>query len=362
MEMNKKRWKVSKKLGMRPGSIIYVGTEHKEKVSIDIIDYTETDYQEKKSADIEDCFKYRDKSSMTWINVNGIHEPVIVEKIGAHFGIHELALEDIVNTGHRPKMEEGENYIFIVLKMLYQYQEGEGLTAEQVSVLFGPGWVITFQETGKDVFDYIRQRIKKTTPRVRLITSDYLAYALVDAVVDHYFVILENIGEKIEELEDEIAERPDPGSLEKIRELKKQLIFMRRSVWPLREIVGTFDRTESDLINDSTGPYLRDLYEHVVQVIDTVETYREMVSGLLDLYHTGVSNRMNEVMKVLTIFATIFIPLGFLAGVYGMNFDTAISPYNLPELGFRYGYLFFWGMVIIVVAGLLFYFKRKKWL
>jgi magnesium transporter len=194
------------------------------------------------------------------------------------------------------------------------------------------------------------------------MTSDYLAYALIDAVVDHYFITLESIGEEIENLEDQISENPGLESLEIIRSLKKRLIFMRKAVWPLREVIGGMERTESKLINPSTEPYLRDLYEHIIQVIDTVETFRDMVSGLLDLYHTGVSNRMNEVMKILTIFATIFIPLGFLAGVYGMNFDTVISPFNLPELGFRYGYLFFWGLVIIVAGGLLWFFRRKKWL
>lgn len=360
--MKKRSDRISRKLGLKPGSVVYVGAERAEKVNINIIDYTETEYQEKKAVDIEDCFPFKDSPSVTWINVDGIHDAVIVEKIGAHFGMHPLVLEDIVNTGHRPKMEEVENYILIVLKMLYQGQEDGDLKAEQVSVLFGANWVITFQETGEDVFDYVRQRIVKTVPRVRLMTTDYLGYALIDAVVDNYFIVLENIGERIEYLEDEISENTAPGSLETIRELKKQLILIRKAVWPLREVIGALERSDSGLINGSTRPYIRDLYEHVIQVIDTVETYREMVSGLLDLYHTGVSNRMNEVMKVLTVFATIFIPLGFLAGVYGMNFDTSISRFNLPELGLRYGYLFFWGLVIIVAGGLLWFFKRKKWL
>jgi magnesium transporter len=194
------------------------------------------------------------------------------------------------------------------------------------------------------------------------MNADYLAYALLDAVVDHYFVTLERSDEEIEALEDEISENPDTESLETIRELKKRLIFMRKAVWPLREVIGGLERSESDLINETTSPYLRDLYEHTIQVIDTVETFRDMVSGLLDLYHTGISNRMNEVMKVLTIFATVFIPLGFLAGVYGMNFDTGSSPFNLPELGFRFGYPMFWGAAILTAGGLLWFFRRKRWL
>ena len=360
--MKRQKGRISKKLGMRPGSVVYIGAERTEKVNIDIIDYSDTEYQERRAIDIEDCFAYKTTSSITWINIDGIHSPDIAEKIGAHFGIHELVLEDIVNTGQRPKFEESSEYLFVTLKMLYNDHEEGDLRSEHVSVIIGSGWVITFQETGKDVFDYVRQRIKKTVPRVRLLNSGYLGYALVDAIVDHYFIVLENAGERIENLEDEIAENPEPESLNTIRYLKKQLAYMRRAIWPLREVVGGLERTESELINQTTRPYIRDLYEHVIQSIDTVETYREMVSGLLDLYHTGVSNRMNEVMKVLTIFATIFIPLGFLAGVYGMNFDTGISPFNMPELGFRFGYLFFWGIALMVAGGLVWFFKRKNWM
>ena len=360
--MVRKATRASKKLGLRPGSVVYVGDERTEKVNISIIDYTETEYQEKIASTVEECYPFKDSDSVTWINVDGIHDPEIVKKIGDHFGMHDLVMEDIVNTGQRPKMEESSDSIFIVLKMIYRTDGDDDLKAEQVSVLFGANWVITFQETGEDVFDFVRQRLKKTVPRVRFMNSDYLGYSLVDAVVDHYFVILENVGEKIEDLEDEIAEHPGSDSLGTIRDLKKQLIFIRKAVWPLREVIGGLERTESNLVSQSTGPYIRDLYEHTIQVIDTVETYRDMVSGLLDLYHTGVSNRMNEVMKVLTIFATIFIPLGFLAGVYGMNFDTSISRFNLPELGLRYGYLLFWGLAILTAGGLLWFFKRKKWL
>lgn len=351
-----------RKLGLKPGSIVYVGRDRTEEVHIDIIDYTDSEYNEKRVATVEECFPFKDSTSLTWINVDGIHMEHTVEKLGSYFGLHPLILEDIVNTGHRPKMEDAENHIFIVLKMLYHEQKTGALKAEQVSILFGENWVITFQETGEDVFDHVRKRIEKTVPRVRLMTSDYLAYALLDAVVDHYFIVLEQLGEDIENLDDAVSESPRPEHLNQIRELKKQLVFMRKAVWPLREVIGGVERAESKLIKDTTDPYLRDLYEHTIQVIDTVETYRDMVAGLLDLYHTGVANRMNDIMKVLTIFASIFIPLGFLAGVYGMNFDSGASPFNMPELGFRFGYPMFWGLVVSVVGGLLWFFRRKNWL
>ncbi|MFH1700729.1 MAG: magnesium/cobalt transporter CorA [Candidatus Zixiibacteriota bacterium] len=360
--MAKRVSQASKKLGLKPGSVVYVGKERTEDVHIDIIDYTDSEYSEKRVATVEECFLYKESSTLTWINVDGIHDAELVEKLGQHYGMHPLVLEDVVNTGQRPKIEDAEDHIFIVMKMLYHDVKNSEIKAEQVSILFGKHWVITFQETGEDVFDTVRQHIKKTIPRVRLMTADYLAYALVDAVVDYYFIALERLSEEIEVLDDAVSDNPKPGHLNNIRDFKKQLIFMRKSVWPLREVVGGVERSDSKLIQESTGPYLRDLYEHTIQVIDTVETFRDMVSGLLDLYHTGIANRMNDIMKVLTIIATVFIPLGFLAGVYGMNFDTGASALNLPELGFRYGYPLFWAVVVVIAGSLLLFFRRKNWL
>jgi magnesium transporter len=354
--------RLSKKIGVNPGTVVYVGDEQTADVHIDVIDYSETELAEKRVDSVEECYPYKDSKTITWINIDGIHHPETIEKIGAHFGIHPLVLEDIANTGQRPKMEDTDDYIFIVIKMLYSDKDNGEIKSEQVSVIFGKSWVITFQETGDDVLDIVRQRIKRTVPRVRLMSADYLAYSLIDAIVDYYFIVLEQIGEKIEILEDDIAENPKSGSLDTIRNLKRHLIFLRKSVWPLREVIGGLERIDTKLIKKTTLPYLRDLYEHTIQAIDTVETFREMVSGLLDLYHTGVSNRMNEVMKVLTIFATIFIPLGFLAGVYGMNFNTGVSPFNMPELSFYFGYPMFWLLVLFVVIGLLWFFRHKKWL
>jgi len=360
--MDRSVHRVSRKAGFQPGSVVYVGQERTEKVSIEVIDYDDSRLDERCVSGVEECFPFRDTATVTWINVNGIHEPELVEQLGLHYGIHPLILEDIVNSRQRPKFNEAADYILIILKMIYAAHPGGDLIAEQVSVLFGRNWVITFQEPEGDVFDPVRERLRKTVPRGKYLAADYLAHALIDAVVDHYFVILENLGDQIESLEDDIADHPRPESLSTIRELKMKLLVLRRAVWPLREVIGGLERTESNLVRPTTLPYLRDVYEHTVNVIETVEIYRDMIAGLLDLYHTAVSNRLNEIMKVLTIIATIFIPLGFLAGVYGMNFDTQAGPFNMPELGWPFGYLVFWGMAAAVAGGLLWFFHRRRWL
>lgn len=354
--------RISKKLGMRPGAVVYVGKETQEPVVISTIDYSERELRTETGFDVAKAARYKDSSTMSWINVNGIHDSNLIEQLGSAFEIHPLVLEDIVNTGHRPTFDDSEDYVFVTLKMLLGFDDDADIKSEQVSVVFGRKWVITFQETGEDVFDSVRQRLVKTEPRARFMSSDYLAYTIIDAIVDHYFLVLEDIGAQIDAIDDSVSDNPAPDDLNSIRKLKKQLIFMRKAVWPMREVISGLDRIENKLVTDTIAPYLRDLYEHIVQVIDTIETYRDLVSGLLDLYHTGISNRMNEIMKVLTIFASIFIPLGFLAGVYGMNFDTSASPFNLPELGFKYGYILFWCLAAAIGGGLFIFFKRKNWL
>ncbi len=354
--------KLSKKIGMRPGTLVFVGEPRTEEVKITVMDYDEKNLVEKEVASVEECFEFKDSSTITWINVSGVHDTSIVERLGEQFEIHPLVLEDILNTGQRPKLEETRDNFFIVLKMIYIDEHSGRFMSEQVSLIFGKDYVISFQERDGDVFDHVRERIRKTTPRVRFMGSDYLAYALVDAVVDHYFVVLETLGEQIEEMEDILIGDPAPENLEQIHDMKRELIMMRKRIWPLREVVGALERSESKLIHDFTDPYIRDLYEHVIQVIDTVETFRDMVSGLIDMYLSSVSNKMNEVMKVLTIIATIFIPLGFLAGVYGMNFDPDAGRFNMPELGFPYGYISFWILALLIGGGLFFFFKRKRWL
>jgi len=354
--------KFSTRAGMEPGAMVFVGDRKTEKTRIKVITYDEIRYEEKEVESIEACLPSRDSLALTWISVIGLHDTDVIERLGQHFNVHPLILADIAHTGHRPKIEETDQYVFVALKMIYTESPEGDVYTEQLNLVFGDRFVISFQERENRVFDQVRERLEKTVPRSRFLGADYLAYALVDAVVDQYFTILERLGEQIESVEDELVIRPGRESLTAIHDMKRQLILMRKRVWPLREVVGSLERTESKLTHDYTRVYVRDLYEHVIQVIDTIETFREMASGLLDIYLSSISNRMNEVMKMLTIIATIFIPLGFLAGVYGMNFNTEASPFNMPELNAKYGYVGFWLAAVAVGGGLLLFFRRKRWL
>jgi magnesium transporter len=333
-----------------------VGEKKAEKVRISIIDYDERQFEEKEAKTVEECFPFKDKPTVTWINVDGLHEVKVIEQLGKHFSLHPLLLEDILHTEQRPKMEDFGEYLFFVLKMLYLEEGRHEILAEQVSLILGSNFVISFQEREGDVFKYVRERIRNSKGRIRKVGADYLAYALIDAIVDNYFIILERLGETIEELEEELVTNPVSDTLQTIHHLKREMIFLRKSVWPLREVISALERGESPLIQESTGVYLRDLYDHTIQVIDSVETFRDMVSGILDIYLSSVSNKMNEVMKVLTIIATIFIPLTFIAGIYGMNFE------YMPELSWRWGYPAVWFVICAIFITMLAYFKRRKWL
>jgi len=346
----------SKKAGLPPGSLVHVGKKHAEKVRIDLIDYDETHLEEKRDVSLEACIPFKDLPTITWINITGISDVQIIREIGDEFNIHPLILEDIVHTGQRPKLEDLGDYVYIVLKMLVSDDSDTGIDAEQVSLILGPNFVLSFQERDGDVFGAIRDRIRKGEGRIRKLAADYLAYRLMDAIVDNYFVILEMLGEKIEAIQEDVLVQPSPSTLMEIQIKRREIILLRRSVWPLREAISSFERAESPLISEGTRPYSRDLYDHTIQVIDTVESFRDMISGIFDIYLSSVSNRMNEVMKVLTIIATIFIPLTFIAGVYGMNFK------YMPELDWRWAYPAVW-FVMIALGGLMLWgFKRKKWL
>ena len=349
--------KRSKKAGLPPGTLVHIGEKRAGKPKLTLIDYDEADFQESDVKTVEECFPFQGKPTVTWINLEGVHDVEIVEKLGNCFGLHPLVLEDILNTDQRPKLEVYGDYIYIVLKMLYNGDLNRPVEAEQVSLILGSNFVISFQE-GKegDVFNPVRDRIRSGKGLIRKTGSDYLVYSLIDTIVDNYFLILERMGEKIELLEEELVAHPTTGILQEIQKFKNQMTFIRRAVWPLREVVSGLGRKESPLIHEATVIYLRDVYDHTVQIMDTIEVYREMLSGMLDIYLSSVSNRLNSVMKVLTIIATIFMPLTFIAGIYGMNFK------YMPELRWRWGYPAVWLVVLIIGISMLIYFKRKKWL
>ncbi len=348
--------KRSKKAGLPPGTLVYIGDRKPDGVKITIMDYDETSFQEIDAATIEACFPFKEKSTITWMNVEGIHDIEVIRKLGECYGLHPLVQEDILNTDQRPKLEDYGDYLYIVLKMLSHDEQSGQIRSEQVSLILGRNFVISFQEGIEgDVFGPIRERLRNGKGRLRKMGADALAYALMDAVVDNYFIIMEKLGEKIDVLEEQLVGSPSPETLRGIHALKKEMIFLRKSVWPLREVIGAMERGDSPLIQKPTRTYLRDVYDHAVQVIETIETFRDMVTGMLDIYLSGLSYRMNEVMKVLTIIATLFMPLTFLAGVYGMNFR------YMPELGWPWGYPAVLSIMCIVALSMLAYFKKKKW-
>ena len=344
------------KAGLPPGTLVHLGEKKVEKVRISYIDYDEQNFQEKLISKIEECFPLKATPTVSWINIDGLHEVEILEKLGRQFELHPLMLEDILNTDQRPKQEDFDKHIFIVLKMLSFDEETQSVDSEQISVVLGENFVISFQERIGDVFDPIRERIRNAKGRIRKMGPDYLMYSLLDAIVDNYFGILEKLGDKIEAMEDVLVSDPTEKTLKQIHHLKREMIYLRRSVWPLRELISGIERSESPLIKESTDAYLRDVYDHTIQVIDTVEAFRDMVSGMLDTYLSSISNRMNSIMKVLTIIATIFIPLTFVAGIYGMNFV------YMPELKWHWGYPAVLLVMVIIAGAMLIYFKRKKWL
>jgi magnesium transporter len=349
------RGKASRAAGLPPGTLAFFGEKRVENVIVSLIDYNETQLHETPIHRSEDCGRYINKDTVSWFNVTGLHDTKLLEELGNIFGFHPLILEDILQTGQRPKIEDHEDYIFCVLQMMYRHPADGEIMSEQVSMILGPGYLFTFQEVEGDVFDMLRDRIRTGKGRIRKMGCDYLAYAIIDAIVDNYFVVLEDLSEKCEALQEGIVENPDEGTLQRIHRLRREVIFMRKSTWPLRELIAVLERTENKLIRRTLHPYLRDVYEHTIQVIDNIESLRDMLAAALDMYVTVISNRTNDVMKVLTIIATIFIPLTFIAGIYGMNFE------HMPELKWRFGYLAVWLAMGLVAMAMVAYFRRKKW-
>ena len=346
--------KRSKKTGLLPGSLIHVGRKYAEKSKITLIRYNETFFVEKEVASIADLLSEKNNEGITWINIDGL-DAKLIEDVGGIYGLHPLIQEDILNTDQRPKTEDFGNYIYIVLKNFYNQSNGS-LPPEQVSIILGNNFILSFKERETPLFEPIRERLRKNKGRTRKGGADNLAHAIMDNVVDNYFFVLEELEERIECLEDDLVKQTTPVNLQVIHSLKRELILLRKSLWPLRETISTLERSESTLITESTHIYFKDIFDHVIAIIDTVETFRDMISGMMDIYLSTISNRLNEVMKVLTIIATIFMPLTFLAGVYGMNFK------YMPELEWRLGYFGVLGFMLCIAILMLIYFKKKKWL
>lgn len=347
----------SKKAGLPPGALIHIGDKLTESTRITIMDYDETRVQEKEVNTADECRPFKDQPSVRWVRMVGLQDTNILEELGAVFGLHPLTLEDILNTDQRPKMEDFGEYIYVVLKTFYKGENPrDDIVPEQISIVLGAGFIVSFQERESALFKSITERIIAGKGRLRKSGADYLAYSLIDTIVDQYFGILEALGEKIEIAEEALINNPSSETLQIIQHLKRKMLFLRKSVWPLREAINSLGRAESPLIHESSGIYFKDIYDHTIQVIDTIETFRDMLSGMLDIYLSSISNRMNEIMKVLTIIATIFMPLTFLSGVYGMNFK------YMPELEWPWGYFMVLAIMITIAGSMLVYFRKKTWL
>lgn len=351
-----RRPKSNKALNQIPGTLTYVGNKESSETLLEVIDYNSDHFERYKSKNPQDALKFEDKNNVTWINIDGLNNTQEIESLGRCFNLHPLILEDIVNTDQRPKIDEYQDYLFVVAKMLYYNEDGQ-LLIEHISLVLGNDYVLSFQEAGGDVFNGVRERIEHKKGRIRNRNADYLLFALLDAIIDNYFMVVDDISDKIEGFEDQLFENnQDDNLIHEIQELKRAILRIRRAVFPIREVVGRLEKLNHPIIEENTGNYLRDLVDHIIQISENIDIYREMIWSLMDMYMTTISNKMNEVMKVLTIMATIFIPLTFIAGIYGMNFE------YMPELQWKYSYFVLWGIMIIIFIVMLYYFKRKKWL
>ena len=355
MKAKRKKSRIIKKVGLPPGSLIYVGPEHTEPSALQLIRFNATTSEKFDAMDISELSKSMWDNGINWINIEGLHDVAMVEKAGDLFNLDQLVLEDILNTEHRPSVEHSENYVCLSLKTLHSLKQSE-IVYEQLSLVLHGNSVLTFQERSGDIFDPIRQRLEHPDNRISKRGADYLFYRLIDTVVDNYFMVLDSLADQIEILEDKVFTDPDEGTLREIQFLKKELIYLLRVVVPLRESIGKLVRDKPNYISENTLDFLNDVYSHSVHVLETVETYRDIVSGLVNIYMNNISQKMNEIMKVLTIIASIFIPMSFVAGVYGMNFT------NMPELQWKWGYFFVMGIMLTAGISMVFFFRRKKWI
>ncbi len=343
------------KTGLPPGSLIHVGERcYSGKPFITLTAYGPTGVREQRDPTDEQICEARTANPVIWINIDGVGDADTVRRMGAMFGLHPLAMEDVMSTRQRPKLDVYDDYLYIVFRMLAI--ESAKLKSEQVSLVLGPGYLLTFQEKTSNLFEPVKSRIRDGKGLIRRSGPDYLAYALLDTLVDHYFVLLEHYGDALDDMEDSLVSNPDPSLLQQIHQVKKDLLVLRKSVWPLRETIGSMERGGLPQISPEIRLYLRDLYDHAIRVIESAESLRDVVSSMLDVYLSSISNRMNEVMKVLTILSTLFIPSTFLASIYGMNFS------NMPELHSRFGYFVVLGVMLAVMVAMVFYAKRKRWI
>ncbi len=344
--------------GTPPGSLLAHDRGRLEALRISLIEYNDSYFEERKAISVDECRPYLATPTLTWIHVQGTAEPEVLHNLGEQLKLHRLALEDVLNTGQRPKAESYEGQLFVVLS-LPNFKNGR-IDISQVSLFIGADYLVSFHSATDDPFEPVRKRLREQTGRLRGLGTDALLHALVDLVIDQGFPVLEGFGERIEELEEELLQHPDKHTLAVIHQLKRDLLVLRRMLWPQREVINSLLRDGHHLIHETTRLYLRDCYDHAIQIMDLMESYRDMAAGMLDVYLSSSSNRLNEVMRVLTVIATLFIPPTFIAGIYGMNFDRS-SPWNMPELGWRYGYAFSWVIMLAMIIGLLVFFKHKRW-
>lgn len=354
--MSKILRKHSKKVGLPPGTVVYTGKPTDKEIEFSIIDYDPEHVTEIPRATLEECKVYLDTPATTWIDICGIHDSKVVEEIGKHFNLHSLMLEDIVSGGQRSKLDDYKDNIYIVMRLLKYDEVKDEIEDEQMSLILGSNFVISFSETKKDVYEPVKERIRNKNSRITHRGADYLCYSLIDCIVDHYFLILEKVDDQLEKLEVELVQDPKPKTLQRIQQCKREIALLRKNVWPTRGVINLFRRLETPLIQETTKIYMQDVYDHTIQAIDTIESFRDLSSGLLDIYISNINLRMNEVMKVLTIMATIFVPLTFIASIYGMNFD------YIPELHSKWGYPFALSLMLLVTISMLYYFRRKEWI
>lgn len=347
--------KRGKKVGAAPGTLVHIGEVRTEGTQLRLIRFNQTRIEESSPATAQECRPPADANVTEWCNVDGLQDPEVIRTLGENFALHPLVLEDILNTDHRPKIEVHDNYLHVVIKMLQLSDNNAAIAIEQVSLIIGDNYVLSFQERRGDVFEGVRERLRNGR-RIRELGPDYLAYALIDAVVDNYFVLLERLGDAIEELEEELINKPTPSTLNRIHHFRREMLLLRKAVWPLREVLSSLSRDENVILSSEIRIFLRDVYDHTIHIMDNIDTLRDLLTGMLDLYASSVSQRMNEIMKVLTIFASIFMPLTFIAGVYGMNFS------YMPELGIPWAYPATLLVMAGIAAGLLAYFKWRRWL